>query len=233
MSSELWPDLTIAGWDDTRDTVQMWTQIVGKVRLVLEGDPHLNHWWGVTLYVSARGLTTGLMHTDDLGLDIEFDFIDHVLHLRTTDNRLRSVALEPRTVASFYEATMTALEDLGVRVRILARPVEIPEAIPFAEDVRHSAYDPDAMHRYWRALVQVDRVLRAFRARFGDTASVSPSEHPARYGRRVGAVECDIRSLLHSHFHRVWSSLSEVSAQDLAVVGDGDRRSANGSLALH
>ena len=169
MNSELWPDLTLAPWEDTRDTVHMWTQIVGKVRLALE--PRLNHWWGITLYVSVRGLTTGLIHAGEVGIEIEFDFIEHVLRLRTTDGRLRRVALEPRSVASFYEETMTALEELGVRVRILARPVEIPEAIPFAEDVRHSSYDSDAMHRYWLALLQIDRVMRAFRARFVGKAS--------------------------------------------------------------
>ncbi|MDQ1385935.1 MAG: hypothetical protein QOG65_3314 [Actinomycetota bacterium] len=168
MNTQLWPDLTLAPWEDTRDTVHMWTQIVGKVRLALE--PRLNHWWGVTLYVSARGLTTGLMHAP-VGLEIEFDFIDHVLRLRTTEDQLRTVALEPRTVASFYEATMTALQELGVQVRILARPVEIPDAIPFAEDVRHSSYDSAAMHRCWLALLQMDRVMRVFRARFVGKAS--------------------------------------------------------------
>ncbi|MDQ1435842.1 MAG: hypothetical protein QOF59_2658 [Actinomycetota bacterium] len=169
MNSETWPDLTLATWEDTRDTVHMWTQVVGKVRLALE--PRLNHWWGVTLYVSARGLTTGLMYASEVGIEMEFDFVDHVLRLRTTDDQLRTVALEPRSVASFYEATMTALQELGVRVRILARPVEIREAIPFAEDVRHSSYDAAAMHRYWRALLQIDRVMRGFRARFVGKAS--------------------------------------------------------------
>ncbi|MDQ1381763.1 MAG: hypothetical protein QOJ71_2482 [Actinomycetota bacterium] len=169
MNTQLWPDLTLAPWEDTRDTVHMWTQIVGKVRLALE--PRLNHWWGVTLYVSARGLTTGLMHAADVGVEIEFDFVDHVLRLRTTDDQLRTVALEPRSVASFYEATMTALQELGVQVRILARPVEIPDAIPFAEDVRHSSYDSAAMHRCWLALLQMDRVMRVFRARFVGKAS--------------------------------------------------------------
>ncbi|MDQ1476069.1 MAG: hypothetical protein QOE62_1298 [Actinomycetota bacterium] len=169
MNSETWPDLTLATWEDTRDAVHMWTQVVGKVRLALE--PRLNHWWGVTLYVSARGLTTGLMYASEVGIEMEFDFVDHVLRLRTTDDQLRTVALEPRSVASFYEATMTALQELGVRVRILARPVEIREAIPFAEDVRHSSYDAAAMHRYWRALLQIDRVMRGFRARFVGKAS--------------------------------------------------------------
>src|SRR4051795_624700 len=104
-----WPPLPLAEWQDTKDTLHLWTQIVGKVRLALT--PMVNHWWQVPLYVSARGLTTSLMHTDGRGLEIEFDFVDHVLVLGTTDGDSRTVALEPRTVASFYEAVMTALRE--------------------------------------------------------------------------------------------------------------------------
>src|SRR5580693_5547960 len=108
---QAWPELILAPWEDTLDTFHMWTQIVGKIRLALE--PMINHWWQVPLYVSARGLTTSLMHAASTGLEIEFDLIDHVLELRTTDGRDRRVALEPRSVASFYAATMTALDELG------------------------------------------------------------------------------------------------------------------------
>ena len=117
-SDSVWPELTLSSWEDTRDTFHMWTQVVGKIRLALE--PMVNHWWQVTLYVSARGLTTSLMHAGATGLEIEFDLIDHVLDLRTTDGRTRHVTLEPRSVASFYAATMTALDELGVHVKILA-----------------------------------------------------------------------------------------------------------------
>src|SRR5258707_358976 len=127
MAEARWPELTLAAWEDTRDTLHMWTQIVGKVRLALE--PMLNHWWQVTLYVSARGLTTSVMHSRGRDVEIEFDFIDHVLVLRTSDGEVRTVALEPRTVASFYEATMTALNELDVQVSILPRPVEVVVAI--------------------------------------------------------------------------------------------------------
>src|SRR5947209_15837098 len=99
-----WPELALAEWVETRDTLHLWTQIVGKVRLALE--PMVNHWWQVPLYVSARGLTTSLMHADGRGLEIEFDFVDQVLQLRTSDGQTRAVALEPRSVASFYKATM-------------------------------------------------------------------------------------------------------------------------------
>src|SRR6266568_8215892 len=160
-NAEFWPVLPhLEAWQDTRDTVHMWTQIVGKVRLAL--DPMINHWWQVPLYVSARGLTTSLMHDGARGLEIEFDFVDHVLALRTTDGRSRAVALEPRSVASFYADTMAALDDLDVHVRIYARPVEVVESIPFAEDERHRAYDGAAAQRFWRALVQAHRVMWQF-----------------------------------------------------------------------
>jgi hypothetical protein len=164
MTSKPWPVLTLSDWEDSRATLHMWTQIVGKIRLALE--PPLNHWWQVPLYVSARGLTTSLMHAGERGIEIEFDFIDHRLVLRTTVGDVRVVALEPRTVASFYDATMAALHELGVRVEILARPVEIVEAIPFADDIAHRAYDAEAIYRFWLALVEADRVLRVFRSRF-------------------------------------------------------------------
>jgi uncharacterized protein DUF5996 len=159
-----WPELTLDSWDDTRATLHMWLQIVGKIRLGLE--PMVNHWWQTTLYVSARGLTTSLMHAGPVGLEIEFDFIDHVLELRTTDDRKRQVALEPRSVASFYDATMAALNDLHVDVKIFPQPNEVVEAIPFPEDEQHHAYDADAVHRFWLALVNAHRVMSVFRGRF-------------------------------------------------------------------
>jgi hypothetical protein len=168
-STKEWPDLTLSGWEDTRDTLQLWSQIVGKVRLAL--DPMINHWWQVTLYVSARGLTTSLMHDRGLGVELEFDFIEHVLDLRTTDGRARKVALEPRTVASFYHATMAALADLDVRVSVFPRPVEVEVAIPFPDDDRHHAYDPDAARRFWIALSHAHRVMTRFRSGFIGKAS--------------------------------------------------------------
>jgi Family of unknown function (DUF5996) len=164
-----WPELTLSTWEGTRDTVQLWAQIVGKVRLALE--PMLNQWWQVPLYVSARGLTTSLMHTAKGGLEIEFDFIDHVLDLRTSLGERRQVALEPRTVASFYRSVMAALTELGVEITMYARPVEIPVAIPFDEDEEHRSYDAGAVHRFWLALLEAHRVMSLFRARFIGKAS--------------------------------------------------------------
>jgi hypothetical protein len=169
MNDDVWPALTTSGWADTRDTLHLWTQVVGKVRLALE--PMMNHWWQVTLYVSARGLTTSLMHAGDRGVEIEFDFVDHRLDVRTTDGAARQVALEPRSVASFYGATMKALDDLGVHVDFVPRPNEVVEAIPFDQDEVHRSYDPDAVQRFWLALVQIHRVLTRFRSRFVGKAS--------------------------------------------------------------
>jgi hypothetical protein len=165
-----WPDLTLSAWGDTRDTVHMWTQIVGKVRLALE--PMVNHWWQVPLYVTARGLTTSLMHTGGRGLEIEFDFVEHSLVLRTTDGDVRRVALRARTVVDFHAETLGVLDALEVRVPMMARPVEVPEAIPFADDRRHGSYDPDGIHRFWLALVQAHRVFTRFRSRY--LGKVSP-----------------------------------------------------------
>jgi len=164
-----WPELTLADWEATRDTLHLWTQVVGKVRLALE--PMLNHWWQVPLYVSARGLTTSLLHAPRGGLEMEFDFVDQVLAIRASTGDARRVALEPRSVASFYAETMAALAALDVRISMLARPVEVPEAIPFAEDETHCSYDGAAARRFWIALGHADRVMSHFRAGFAGKAS--------------------------------------------------------------
>jgi len=166
---DAWPTLTISEWEDTRDTFHMWSQIVGKVRLALT--PMLNHWWQVTLYVSARGLTTALMHAGPIGVEMEFDFVDHVLAIRTSDGRRRDVKLEPRSVASFYDETMASLRDLGISVSIYPGPTEVVEAIPFPDDETHRSYDPDAMQRYWRALLRMRDVMLRFRSGFIGKAS--------------------------------------------------------------
>src|SRR5438309_10693067 len=139
--AELWPELTLSSWEDTRDTLHLWTQIVGKVRLALE--PMVNHWWQVPLYVSARGLTTSLMHAEDPGLEMEFDFVDHRLGLRTSDGATHDIALEPRSVASFYHATMAALDDLRIATTIHPFPSEIALASsPAGDQVHHSLVAP-------------------------------------------------------------------------------------------
>lgn len=166
----VWPELNAKEWEDTRDTLHMWAQVVGKVRLELT--PLVNHWWNVPLYVSARGLTTSFIPYGRGGFEMAFDFVDHELHVDTDTAERRSVPLAPKTVAQFYEETMAALSSLGIEVEILARPVEVEEAIPFAEDDIHSSYDRDAVVRFWHLLIQVDRVLTQFRSRY--VGKVSP-----------------------------------------------------------
>ena len=164
-----WPELALADWEGTRDTLHMWTQVVGKVRLALE--PALNHTWQAPLYVSARGLTTSLMPYGDRGLEMEFDLHRHVLDIRTTDGGEGQVRLEPRTVADFYAETMARLEHLGMPVAIMPRPVEVEVAIPFSEDNKHSSYDAEYAHDFWLLLVHVKRVFTEFRSRFIGKAS--------------------------------------------------------------
>jgi hypothetical protein len=163
--SNAWPSIPVADWEDTRDTLHLYLQVVGKVRLANE--PRLNHWWNVPLYVTARGLTTSLMpHPTGPSFQIDFDFVDHRLDVETATGQVRSLDLAPRSVADFYEQVMALLVDLGVETEIWPMPVEIPGAIPFPEDHDHDSYDADAVHRFWLALVEMDRVLNVFRARF-------------------------------------------------------------------
>jgi hypothetical protein len=160
----VWPALPLAAWRDTYATLHMWTQIVGKTRLALA--PMENHWWQCTLYVSERGLTTSPMPSGTRLITAEFDFNDHLLVLRTDDGDRRELALAPQTVARFYSQYLGALHELGFEPRIFARPVEVETAIPFAEDQEHAAYDRDAVHRWWRAMIQSDRVFKRFRGGF-------------------------------------------------------------------
>ena len=164
-----WPCLPLEHWQPTRDTVHLWTQIVGKTRLALA--PRLNHWWGCTLYVTARGLTTSLMPYAGGGAEIEFDFIAHELTIATTNGAIRRIELAPRTVADFYAEYRSRLDELGIDVVIHATPNEIPDAIPFGSDTVHADYDAGAMHRFWLSLVSAHRVMSEFRAGFRGKAS--------------------------------------------------------------
>src|ERR1700682_5236842 len=161
---EAWPDLPYGAWKDTRDTLHLWTQIVGKIRLALT--PWLNHSWHVPLYVTARGLTTSPIPYGESSFEIEFDFTEHVLDITTSDGYRTKIALQPQTVAEFYDAVLAALREGGIRVEITDFPCEIPGAIPFSRDRTHAAYDAEYAHRFWRVLVQADRVLKQFRTGF-------------------------------------------------------------------
>ncbi len=167
---ELWPDLALADWADTCDTLQLWTQVVGKIRLAHA--PLINHWWQVPLYVTSRGLTTSVIPYGSRAFQLDFDFIDHALVIRASDGRTETLALVPRTVADFYTEVMARLRALDLETHIWTMPVEIPDAIPFDQDHQHASYDAASVQRFWRALVQTDRVCTEFRSRF--LGKVSP-----------------------------------------------------------
>lgn len=165
-----WPELKFSKWQDTLATLHMWTQVVGKIRLVQT--PLVNHWWNVPLYVSARGLTTSAMPYDDRIFEIEFDFIDHVLLIKCSDGASKTLALRPQSVADFYAEVMSALRQLGIEITIWTTPVEVPDPIRFEDDTVHASYDAEYANRCWRALVKMDEVLKEFRSRF--IGKVSP-----------------------------------------------------------
>lgn len=164
-----WPRLRVADWAETRDTLHMWTQIVGKIRLAHA--PMVNHWWQVTLYVSPRGLTTSAIPYRHGAFDIEFDFVDHLLRIRASDGDTRVVALAPKPVARFHAETMQALTELDIPTSIRATPNEVEPAIPFADDHRHASYEPRAARTFWGQLLQAHRVIGAFRSRFAGKVS--------------------------------------------------------------
>jgi len=166
---DLWPPLTLKDWEDTRATLHMWTQMVGKIRLALS--PHINHYWGVTLYVNSRGLTTSAIPYAGGSFEIQFDFIDHKLVITKNDGAIATLELSSTSVADFYGELMTALHLLGIEVNIWPMPVEIANPIRFDQDRIHASYDRDAVSRFWRVLLSADAVFKEFRARFIGKAS--------------------------------------------------------------
>ena len=164
MSNEAWPALPLAQWRDTCATLHLWTQIVGKVRLA--HTPWLNHSWHAVLYVNARGLTTSIIPYQGGGFEIKFDFVEHVLNIQTTGGTGAELALRPQPVADFHDRLMAALRKLGISVKINDLPCEIDGAIRFTADHEHASYDAEYAHRFWRALVQADRVFKQFRTGF-------------------------------------------------------------------
>ncbi len=163
-SNQAWPPIPLDAWSDTSATLHMWLQIVGKIRL-RESAP-VNHGWHSTFYVTSRGLTTSPIPHGARTFQIDFDLIDHLLTVEVSDGKTARVKLEPQTVATFYRRVMEELRALDIDVRIYAKPNEIPDPIPFEQDDVHRAYDADAVNRFWRALVQSDRVLKRFRSGF-------------------------------------------------------------------
>ena len=160
----VWPELNYTDWKDTCATLHMWTQIVGKIRLMLA--PWTNHSWHVTLYVTSRGLTTSPIPHGTSTFEIRFDFIDHHLRILKSDGSQRSIELKPRSVSDFYKTVMGSLDELNLPVKIDVVPNEVVNPIPFDKDETHRHYDAEYANRFWRVLVQADRVFKEFRARF-------------------------------------------------------------------
>lgn len=165
----LWPALPLSTWAQTAATLHMWTQIVGKIRLALS--PHINHWWEVPLYVSARGLTTSSIPYHRQLLEMEFDLLNHNLFIQDSFGQSKCIPLYARSVADFYRETMSVLDSMSIDVTIWPTPVEIPDPIPFHEDTVHAAYDPNAVTKFHRILMSVWTVLNAFRSEFLGKAS--------------------------------------------------------------
>jgi hypothetical protein len=164
LNDPAWPELAYGAWRDTCSTLQLWTQVVGKIRLAQT--PWLNHSWHVPLYLTARGLTTSPIPYQSRSFEIQFDLIEHVLNIDVSDGAKRRLALQPQTVADFYGAVMAALGELGIKVAINELPCEIAGAIAFSRDRAHAAYDASYAQRFWRVLLQADRVLKQFRTGF-------------------------------------------------------------------
>jgi hypothetical protein len=159
-----WPELPLEAWQDTCETLHMWTQIAGKVRLALS--PRVNHWWEVPLYVNARGLTTSSIPYGDGSFEIQFDFIDHKLEIQTSWGSSKTLALKPRSVADFYAEFVTAIRSLGIAVKIWSMPVEVANPVRFENDTQHASYDPEYAHRFWQILVSCENVFQEFRSGF-------------------------------------------------------------------
>jgi hypothetical protein len=169
MNEAPWPDLPLASWSETCETLHRWTQIVGKVRMALT--PLVNHWWNVTLYVTARGLATSPIPYRARTFDVAFDFLAHRLVIETSDGGRETLELAPMAVADFHREFMDRLRRLDIAVHIWTMPTEIEDAVPFDQDRVHAHYDPVYAQRFFQALVQSDRILKAFRARFLGKAS--------------------------------------------------------------
>jgi len=159
-----WPELPTAAWRDSYATLQLFTQIAGKIRLTKS--PWLNHSWHVTLYVTARGLTTSAIPHGNRVFEIRFDFVDHTLRILTMEGQLKAIPLQPRSVAEFYRLVMQTMDELGLPVQINTVPNEIADPIRFEKDQTHRSYEPAQANRFWRVLVQADRVFKQFRSRF-------------------------------------------------------------------
>jgi hypothetical protein len=169
--NDRWPDIPYEPWKDSSETLHQWLQIVGKYRLACT--PWLNHSWHATLYLNARGLDTSVIHCGEKSVQIAFDFVDHQLVCETSDGQRRHLSLEPMSVAAFHERFCDVTDQLGVSIDFDGAPNEMPEPIPFTENNADGAYDANSVHRFWLALLDVDRVFKRFRTGF--LGKVSPT----------------------------------------------------------
>jgi Family of unknown function (DUF5996) len=212
-----WPALPIAEWAPTRDTLQLMTQVVGKIRM--QRTPLMSHWWNVPLYVTARGLTTSIIPGGEGGFQIDFDFVDHRLDIVVSDGERRSIPLVARPIADFYRDVMGNLDELGLSTSIWTVPVEIPgEVVAFDRDHVHASYERDHVERFWHALVSIDRVFELFRSEF--LGKVSPVHlfwggfdlAVTRFSGRPapphpgGAPHCGPHVMLEAYSHEVSSA---------------------------
>ena len=163
-SSESWPALPLVEWNDTCETLHRWLQVAGKIRMTLSAP--LNHWWHVTLYVNARGLTTSPIPYGDGAFEMQFDFQEHAFEITTCDGARIAIPLQPQSVSAFYSAVMDALNRLGIHVVINTRPQEIADPVPFEQDLAHAAYDREYAHRFFRVLISTEKVLQQFRSNY-------------------------------------------------------------------
>ncbi|MBW4458317.1 MAG: hypothetical protein KME55_40205 [Nostoc indistinguendum CM1-VF10] len=164
-----WLELPIAAWQDTYETLHLWTQIVGKIRLALT--PQINHWWHSTLYVTPRGLTTSTIPYGSRNFQITFNFLLHQLLIETSDGTTRIIELAPQSVANFYQAVINALKEISIDMRIWTMPQEVAAPIPFEQDEKHTAYDREYAQRFWQILVQTERILSQFRSGYAGKCS--------------------------------------------------------------
>jgi hypothetical protein len=167
--TEQWPSLPLAEWQATLDTLHMWLQVIGKIKLALA--PFRNQWWNIALHPTARGMTTGLIPFGDRSFEMDLDFLDHTLCVSTSDGGIKALALRPQTVAAFYAELMAALAALGIRVTINPVPVEVPHVIPCDANEIHKDYDPEAVTRWWRIVLETTMVLQQYNVRFTGKSS--------------------------------------------------------------
>jgi hypothetical protein len=164
MTERIWPSLPLDEWRDTRDTLQMWTQIAGKICLALT--PRVNHFWNIAMHITPRGLSTPALASGPRTFTMTFDFVAHELVIQISDGTRETIPLRPQTVAEFYRTLMATLHGLGIDVRIWTMPVEVPEPIRFDQDTTHRSYDADAAHRFWEVVLAMTPVFEAFRAEY-------------------------------------------------------------------